>query len=119
LVSTVLRYYRLLNILSIDIAVGAVICALYFSKIFEVEVRPYGLAALALTVWVIYTADHLRDARNILKRASSERHAFHQSHFGILLVLLICAVVADGVIIFLLSSSFDGLCFCGGSDYWV
>jgi 4-hydroxybenzoate polyprenyltransferase len=96
----VLRYYRFINILSIDIAAGAVISALYFARIFNVTVRAYGLMALALTVWIIYTADHLRDARNISRRASSERHAFHQTNFKVLLILVICAVVADAVMIF-------------------
>ena len=50
---------------------------------------------LGLTVWVIYTFDHLNDARHIVHRASTERHRFHQKHFNILafaciLCLLLC-----------------------------
>jgi hypothetical protein len=98
--SQLLSYYRIVNTLSIDVAVGAVVSAIFFAKIFDVEIRPYGLAALWLTVWIIYTADHLRDARSIAVTASSERHAFHQRHFKILLIVLSLAVLIDAGMIF-------------------
>jgi 4-hydroxybenzoate polyprenyltransferase len=95
----ILQVYRFLNILSLDIVAGAVISALFFSEFLDVQILPYGLLALALTVWIIYTADHLRDARAIKHEASSNRHRFHQRHFKKLLILLSTAVVIDSVII--------------------
>ncbi len=87
--------YRFLNILSIDVAGGAVICALFFAKIFSVFILPYGLISLGLTVWVIYTADHLVDARRAQQPAATERHRFHQQHFKLLIVLLVVVVIVD------------------------
>jgi hypothetical protein len=92
--------YRLFNILSLDIAAGAMISAMFFAKLLSVKILPYGLMALGLTVWIIYTADHLRDAKAIGKQAASARHRFHQKYFATLLSIMMAAVVADTVIIF-------------------
>jgi hypothetical protein len=91
--------YRLFNILSLDIAAGAMISAMFFAKLLQVRILPYGLIALGLTVWIIYTADHLRDARSIGKQAASERHRFHQKHFKTLLYVMAAAIVVDAIII--------------------
>jgi len=65
-----------------------------------VAIRPVGLLALALTVWVIYTADHLRDAYTIGKSASTLRHRFHQEHFRTLLIAALAGVLVNVVIVF-------------------
>lgn len=87
--------YQYVNILSLDVAAGAVICAQFFGRIFQVTVSPYALATLALTVWAIYTADHLRDARAIRTVAATDRHRFHQKHFTAILILLLFAIAID------------------------
>ena len=96
----ILRFYQYLNILSLDITTGAIVCALFFAKIFEVQVKPYGLVALGLTVWIIYTADHLRDAKKIKHSASTKRHRFHQQYFSVLVCFLCAALFLDLVTIF-------------------
>jgi 4-hydroxybenzoate polyprenyltransferase len=97
---SVLKLYRTINILSLDVALGAVCSAMFFARLLHVAVLPYGLTALGLTVWIIYTADHLRDARAIDKQASSYRHLFHQRYFKILITFLIVAVIIDVIVIF-------------------
>ena len=92
--------YRLINILSIDVALGAVCCALWFAKLFEVSLRPQALLVLALTVWIIYTADHLLDAKRTEGVASTERHRFHQQHFAFLLIALGLVVSLDLILVF-------------------
>ncbi|WP_276367789.1 hypothetical protein [Chryseolinea sp. H1M3-3] len=94
------RLYQLINILSLDIVAGAVISALFFAKIFDVNVRVYGLIALGLTVWIIYTVDHLRDAKKIRHPASTKRHRFHQRNFTALIFFLCLAMVIDAITIF-------------------
>jgi hypothetical protein len=96
----VLRFYQYINILSLDIATGAVISAQFFGKIFNVQIKPYGLMALGLTVWIIYTVDHLRDAKKIKHRASTQRHQFHQQYFHPLIFVLCMAILLDAVTIF-------------------
>jgi 4-hydroxybenzoate polyprenyltransferase len=85
--------------LSLDVSIGAVLSALFFAQILHVSILPYGLATLALTVWIIYTIDHLRDARSIGAKASTARHLFHQRYFKALFILLILAIVVDGLLI--------------------
>jgi len=94
------RAYRFINILSLDVAAGAVICALFFAKIFDVIILPYGVISLGLTVWIIYTADHLIDAQKVKRPASTERHRFHQRYFKTLFALLIIAVLIDATQLF-------------------
>ncbi len=84
-----INYYRYLNLLSLDVALGASISALFLTKIFNVEIRLHGLLCLGLTVWLIYTMDHLVDAKVIKSPASTERHRFHQRYFKIILVIAI------------------------------
>jgi hypothetical protein len=94
-----LRLYRLFNLLSIDVALGSVCSALFFARILQVHILSYGLLALGLSVWIIYTVDHLLDALKIKSPAATARHRFHQQNFKTLLVMLAMAMVINGVII--------------------
>lgn len=98
--SQLIRFYRLLNILSVDVALGAVCCAAWFAVLFEVNLRPSALVSLGLTVWIIYTVDHLLDARKIKGPASTDRHRFHQENFAFLFGLLVLAIVTDLFFVF-------------------
>lgn len=92
------RFYRLLNILSVDVALGAVCCAAWFADYVGAQPRSYALICLGLTVWLIYTADHLLDAIQVQGEASTPRHKFHQTYFKIVL----SAWVVTGCIVFIL-----------------
>ncbi len=96
------RFYQLANCLSFDVAAGAIVSALFFARILQVHILPWGFAALGLTVWIIYTGDHLLDARQLNAAASSDRHRFHQKHFRTLLFALLAALLIDMVMIFLI-----------------
>jgi hypothetical protein len=95
-----LKFYRWLNILSVDVALGAVCCALFFAKMLHVTLLSYGMIALGLTVWIIYTADHLLDTRKLNTTASTTRHKFHQLHFKSIVTALIVAGAIDCLVIF-------------------
>ncbi len=97
---SLLRLYGSFNYLSIDVACGAMGCAAFFARILQVQLRPYGLASLGLTVWIIYTADHLLDAHRLKHEASSPRHRFHQNNFRVLLIVLVIAVLVDLLLAF-------------------
>ena len=101
----VLKWYRLINILSIDVAFGAVICALFFAKVAHVQIKPQGLVALGLSVWIIYTLDHLWDAFKVKKEASTYRHRFHQKNFTTIVVLLLLSTVMNVMFILYLRPS--------------
>lgn len=71
----------MINILSIDVALGSVCSALFFAKYLGSDLSGVSLLVLALSVWVIYTVDHLKDAYKLHGEASSVRHRFHQTNF--------------------------------------
>jgi len=95
-----IQVYRLFNLLSLDVVAGAIVCALFFGRIFSGSVTPYGWIGLGLTVWIIYTTDHLRDANRIDQEASTGRHRFHQLHFATLLSVVGVAIILDAVSLF-------------------
>ena len=93
-----MRVYRLINVLNLDVALGAMITALFFARQLMAPVRGYGIAALGLTVWVIYTVDRLMDVRHLNRPAYSERHRFHQTYaqplwIGVAIAVMIICVL--------------------------
>jgi hypothetical protein len=94
-----LSAYRLISILSLDVVAGAVCCALFFSHVLGVQIFPYGFVALALSVWIIYTVDHLRDARKIGASARAVRHQFHYRNRRLLTWLVLLATIGNVITI--------------------
>ncbi|MGC4023366.1 MAG: hypothetical protein QM734_16170 [Cyclobacteriaceae bacterium] len=86
--------------MSLDIVAGAISSTLFFAKFFQIKILPSGLIALSLTVWIIYTADHLIDAKRIKGQAASERHRFHQKYFKTLVIFLSIAFIIDLIQLF-------------------
>ncbi|NOT75470.1 MAG: hypothetical protein HOP08_11105 [Cyclobacteriaceae bacterium] len=95
-----LNAYRFLNIISIDVACGAVVCAAFFADILMIKLKTYGFASLGMTVWIIYTIDHLLDAGRLKNQASTERHRFHQKYYKLLSRIVILAIFIDLYMIF-------------------
>lgn len=58
------------------------------------------MALLVLTVWIIYTCDHLLDARSIKGAATSDRHRFHQHYFKGLLYCVCAAILINFTLLF-------------------
>jgi 4-hydroxybenzoate polyprenyltransferase len=81
--------------MSIDVALGAVVCALFFAQRSQITFYAPGLISLGLTVWIIYTADHLMDVFSLNKMSATPRRRYHQRNFGILCILLVMALVMD------------------------
>jgi 4-hydroxybenzoate polyprenyltransferase len=92
--------FQYINALSIDVSVGAVCSALFFAEYFRVKILPVGIASLGLTVWIIYSADHLLDAKRIRHPASTFRHRLYQENFSTLLIATIVACLIDSILIF-------------------
>src|SRR4051812_41244064 len=95
-----LRLYRFINIISLDVALGAVTGSAFFATVFHTSLLPQGLAALGISVWIIYSVDHLLDAYKLKNTASSERHQFHQKYLTQITVAVIFLVLVDIVLIF-------------------
>ncbi|MHB1277823.1 MAG: UbiA prenyltransferase family protein [Bacteroidia bacterium] len=72
---------RNLRHLSIDVALGASSMMGLVAAFLEVEIDNIYYFLLFLITWLIYTTDHLMDARNIPHEANTPRHRFHQKHY--------------------------------------
>lgn len=93
------KYYRLINLLSIDVALGAVSCSVWLAQTFQVSVPFQSYLLLGITVWIIYTADHLLDAKRLKQSASTKRHSFHQQNFLVLFAFMCLAAAVNGVLL--------------------
>lgn len=73
---------QLINKLHLDVAGGAVIVSLWLAKLFDVAVQPPAVFILGMTVWCIYTLDHLLDARKYASNPSlsPNRYTFYHTY---------------------------------------
>ncbi|HOX82026.1 MAG TPA: hypothetical protein PLJ60_06680 [Chryseolinea sp.] len=96
----VIQFYRLLNLLSVDVAIGAMCSSVFFAHIFQADITYFSILSLGLSVWIIYTADHLLDAKKMKASATTDRHRLHQQHFRLLLIMMIIVAGINAVVLF-------------------
>ncbi|MBL7851120.1 MAG: hypothetical protein JNN04_09475 [Cyclobacteriaceae bacterium] len=95
------RILTYINILSIDVALGAVSGCAFFASVFGVQLRPHAYLGLGLIVWIVYTIDHLFDAARSAHDPFSRRHQFHRRHASVLTAAVVLAATALTVEAFL------------------
>ncbi len=79
---------RVIRYLSLDIAAGAALLTVVIARYLEVAMPVAVLVCLFAAVWLIYTLDHLIDAKKSThKELSIPRHVFHRKNFAILTVV--------------------------------
>lgn len=100
--------YRHIRHLSIDVAAGAAGMMGLTARFFDVQVDTRYYILLSLVTWLIYTTDHLMDARNIRHEASTPRHRFHQKYFT---PILVAALLGGLAFILLIPRHIPGLLF--------
>jgi hypothetical protein len=83
-----LEGYVLLNALSIDVAVGAALSSSLVAHVLRVSLPVSWYGILSGVVWVIYTFDHLLDARRSPENLVTYRHQLHSKYFFLLASLL-------------------------------
>ncbi|MTI31930.1 hypothetical protein [Xanthovirga aplysinae] len=93
---------KLARILSIDVVLGACLCSLFVGRYFHTQIPSVSVICLGISVWVIYTVDHLLDASKISHKAHSPRHYFHQKYFFPLLVAVVLVGLVNFRLIFFL-----------------
>jgi 4-hydroxybenzoate polyprenyltransferase len=85
------KFYQYIRAFSLDVVAGAVISARWIGNYFNADIPFYAILALGLTVWLIYTIDHLLDARKIKSKDALFRHMIHYKNapyiFGLIAVV--------------------------------
>lgn len=81
------RTYQIIQNLSLDVVLGATAMAYLFSRLCEVILPNAIYLILGICVWLIYTFDHLLDAKRIERIAKTRRHRFHQIYFDRLMIV--------------------------------
>ena len=89
-----IKFWKYIQFLSLDVVAGALISSLFIAKTLGVGLRNPMLVGLGIAIWLIYTIDHLIDAKAIKGSATNPRHAFHQKYF---IPMVVLAVIAFGV----------------------
>lgn len=89
-----LKLLRLCNLLSLDVALGALAMGLLAVEVLNCSLSLSWWIILPLVVWIIYTADHLSDALKSKDVVTSLRHRFHLRYFRLLAsIILLVALV--------------------------
>jgi 4-hydroxybenzoate polyprenyltransferase len=86
-----IRWWQMLNILSIDVVIGAVAGGVMAVRLLHVNPGFALWIILPLSVWIIYTTDHLIDGFRLKNSSHTVRHFFHyyySKQTGILIILL-------------------------------
>lgn len=91
--------YRKINLLSIDVALGAVACSVFLARAFHTAVAIDPFIVLGITVWIIYTVDHLIDGHQADQHKLSPRHLFHRRHSLSLSIVVIVAMIINIILV--------------------
>ncbi|MEZ5083436.1 MAG: hypothetical protein R2750_08310 [Bacteroidales bacterium] len=99
-------FWGLFNMLSIDVAIGAILSGLFVQIIIPFNVNWVYWIILSLSVWIIYTADHLVDAYRLKANAHTDRHLFHYKNFRrILIAIVLLSMIVLNLVIFYLPTT--------------
>ncbi len=86
------------NIYSFDVVIGSIMMGLFAARILDVQDSIWWYFILALSVWVMYTTDHLLDAVKGKENSTFERHTMHYRYRKKIIPIWIVAAVLAGII---------------------
>lgn len=94
---------QLFQSFSLDVAIGALAGGIFAINILLVKPNPWWWLILAMSVWVVYTADHLIDGFNQKQAALIFRHRLHYRfrYFFISAIIIVSLLALVLVIVFL------------------
>lgn len=95
------KMFSYARLLSLDVVLGALASAFMVSSWLEVHMPVFFWIVLPISVWVIYTADHLLDAYRLKTNAHTPRHLFHFTYFTpIFIAFLVFGLICVGLVPF-------------------
>jgi len=94
-----MKIYRNLHFLSIDIVLGALASSCFAARLFGTDPGWIWWITLALTVWLLYTGDHMLDAWKHRKKVEREMHYFMLKHRKLVIYSLGVVAVVNFILI--------------------
>ena len=94
-----MKIYRYFHFLSLDIVAGALASSCFAARLLHTSPGVIWWITLAMTVWLLYTGDHLLDAWKTRKKTQRELHVFMMKNLKTLLWSLIVVAAIDVVLI--------------------
>ncbi len=91
-----------IHVLSLDVCLGVLGSGALATVITGARMKTAWWLLLPLSVWVIYTLDHLLDGKKVGPGSINPRHKFHYDHFKILSILCSIAAFVSALLAFLL-----------------
>jgi hypothetical protein len=76
-----MKFFKYINILSLDVILASLAIAFMIDELHALGMHWSVYGALGSMVWLIYTFDHLMDAKTIGEDLISQRHQFHERNF--------------------------------------
>ncbi len=107
------NWYKIVQALSLDIVIGAVVFSLAIGRYYGVEIPLRIIICLSIAIWIIYTVDHLLDAKKIKGQPSSYRHQFHQKYRQPLTIIAFLLSIIGIVNVVYLPAAFIGVGLIG------
>ena len=95
-----MKIYRYFHFLSLDIVLGALASSCFAARLFAVDPGWVWWITLALTVWLLYTGDHMLDAWRNRKKIERELHFFMNKNRRTMIWSMGVVTVADMLLIF-------------------
>jgi len=94
-----MRIYRYFQFLGLDIVLGALASSCFASRLFQARPGMIWWITLALTVWLLYTGDHMLDAWRQRKKVKREMHQFLLRHRKVILYALGVVAAVDVILV--------------------
>lgn len=87
--SELLRRFSFLRFLSIEVVIDALAVGVFAVKWLQINPPLVWWPVLAISVWIIYTTDHLIDAWQLRGKSAIARHRFHHTYFRLFIVSIV------------------------------
>jgi len=95
-----MKIYRLFHFLSLDIVLGALASSCFAARLFGTDPGWIWWITLALTVWLLYTGDHMLDAWKHRKKIEQELHYYMMKNRRTLIWSMGLVATVDILLIF-------------------
>lgn len=92
-------FYRIFNTIKIDVVIGVIFSTILASELMNINLSWAYWITLPLSVWIVYTLDHMIDAFRLKEKASTFRHKFHYRYFKTFLFFISILSLANLTII--------------------